>query len=151
MATLAKAVSKPVAMSEHAVAREAMDAIEQIERQAREKKLAQVAKLEEARKAIQQRMAEFQHQIEQLETAMETIAGALEKPRQRRDLSEVRERVYVWLQSHKGEAFKAGQIIEQFPELDGVALSTFLKPMTDSGKVSTDTSEGVRRTRYSVR
>jgi hypothetical protein len=70
--------------------------------------------------------------------------------RERRNLEEVRERVGRWMEGRKGQKFMAGDLVREFPELDGVAVSIFMKPLVEAGKVKTDTSEGNRRMKYFV-
>ena len=55
-----------------------------------------------------------------------------------------------WLEGRRGQKFGAGELVREFPELDGTPISIFLKPLVESGKVRTDTSEGIRRTKYFV-
>ena len=50
----------------------------------------------------------------------------------------------------KGQKFAAGDLVREFPELEGVVISIFLKPLITAGHVQTDTSEGIRRTKYFV-
>jgi hypothetical protein len=142
------------AARENALAKQAMDAIREIEREAQEKKLAQLEQLKAAKATIVARLAELNHQMAQIDKAMETITGEAAAPAKekgsRRNLTEVRERVGRWLEGHKGEKYGAGDLVKEFPELDGVSISWFLKPLVESGLVRTDASEGAKRLKYYV-
>jgi hypothetical protein len=139
---------------ENALAKQAMDAIREIEREAQEKKMAQLEQLKSAKATIMARVAELNHQLAQIDKAMETITGqAVETVREkgsRRDLKDVRERVGRWLEGHKGQKYGAGDLVKEFPELEGVSISWFVKPMVESGLVQTDASDGAKRLKYFV-
>jgi hypothetical protein len=55
-----------------------------------------------------------------------------------------------WLEGRRGQKFAAGDLMREFPELDGQVMSIFLKPLVDAGKVATDTTQGRRWTKYYV-
>ena len=140
-------------LPDNALAKQALDAIRQIDHEAQEKKLAQMEQLKSAKATIMDRVNEFNHQLAQIDKAMEAITGhpvASREHRGRRNLKEVRERVERWMEGHKGQKFGAGDLAREFPELQGVSISLFLKPVVESGKVHTDASDGVRRTKYFV-
>ena len=150
-----KKASKPAAgaLPDNALAKQALDSIKQIEREAQDKKLQQLEMLKTARAAIMERVNELTHQLAQIDKTMEAITGqpaAKGEKRERRNLEEVRERVSRWMEGRRGQKFAAGELVHEFPELDGVAVSIFLKPLVESGKVQTDASEGVRRMKYFV-
>ena len=104
-----------------------------------------------AKAAIHERMNELNHQLSQIDDAIASIKGgpAQKKERRpRRNLDEDRERVGRWMSGRKGQKFAAGDLIREFPELEGTVMSAFLKPLVQEGKLMTDTSEGIRRTKY---
>ena len=142
------------AVKDNALAKQAMDAIREIEREAQEKKLAQLEQLKTAKATIMSRLTELQHQMAQIDKAMETITGEAAAPARekgtRRNLTEVRERVGRWMEGRKGQQYGAGDLVKEFPELEGVSVSWFLKPLVESGLVKTDASEGAKRLRYFV-
>jgi len=129
-----------------------MDAIEQIEREARERKIAQAEALNTAKTAIERRIQELQHQLAQIHTALAAI-NSTPTPREkhaRRDLSTDRERVARWMEARKGQKFGAGDLVREFPELENVQISYLLKPLMQDGKIHTDTTEGMKRPKYFV-
>lgn len=142
--------SVPV-LPDNALAKQAMDAIRKIDTEAQEKKIAQLEMLKSARASIMERVNELQHQLAQIDKASEAITGRpapTGEKGNRRNLKEVRERVDRWMEGHKGQKYGAGDLTKEFPELQGVSISLFLKPLVDSGKIHTDASEGIRRTKY---
>jgi hypothetical protein len=138
--------------TENALAKQALEAIDQIDREAQQKKQAQADALKKARDTITERMSELEHQLAQIDKALAAITGqpAARPKRPRRDLNEIRERVGRWMEGHRGEKFGAGDLQKEFPELEGVAVSLFLKPLIEENKIKTDTSEGIRRMKYFV-
>ncbi|MCL2648930.1 MAG: hypothetical protein FWD61_18350 [Phycisphaerales bacterium] len=144
-------------LADNAVAKKVLEEIQKIEAEAKQKKLEQLESLEQVKANISDRMEELKHQLEQVENAIATITGAGKRvsasqpqKRVRRDLNEVRERLVRWLEGRKGEMFMAGDLIKEFPELEGVQISMFLRTLTQAGTVKTDASEGNRRMRYFV-
>ena len=143
-------------LAENAIAKKVLEEIQRIEAEANEKKLAQLESLQQAKANIAERIEQLQHQLEQVEKAIAVVTGG--KPaaakrverRQRRNLEEVRERLARWMEGRRGQKFMAGDLVKEFPELDGVAVSIFMKPLTQAGQVKTDTSEGNRRMKYYV-
>jgi hypothetical protein len=137
---------------DNAVARSAMEAVKQIEHEAREKKLAQADALTTAKAAIENRIGELQHQLAQVNAAIATISGTPtpQEQRGRRDWSTCRQHVIQWMEERKGQKFAAGDIVRKFPQLEGTPISTFLKPLLQNGKINTDTSEGIKRPKYFV-
>jgi hypothetical protein len=148
------ATTNAAAARDNALAKQAMDAIREIEREAQEKKLAQLEQLKSAKATIVARVAELNHQLAQIDKAMETITGQAAEPVRekgaRRDLKDVRERVGRWLEGHKGQKYGASDLVKEFPELDGVSISWFVKPLVESGLVQTDASDGAKRLKYFV-
>ena len=143
----------PASLPDNALAKQALDTIKQIEREAQDKKLAQLEMLKSARATIMERVEELNHQLAQIDKTMSAITGQpapTGEKRERRNLEEIRERVSRWMEGHRGEKYAAGQLAAEFPELDGVAISIFLRPLVEAGKVQTDASEGVRRMKYFV-
>ncbi len=140
-------------LPDNALAKQAMDAIRKIDTEAQEKKLAQLELLRAARATIMERMNELHHQLAQIDKASEAITGRPAPSGEkgaRRNLKEVRERVERWMEGRKGQKFGAGDLAKEFPELQGVSISMFLKPAVESGKIHTDASDGIRRTKYFV-
>ena len=58
------------ALPDNALAKQALETIAQIEREADQKKQAQLESLEAARSAIMDRMTELEHQLAQIDKAM---------------------------------------------------------------------------------
>ena len=141
-------------MPDNAMAKQAMDAIRQIEREVQEKKLGQVEKLKAAKAALLERVGELERQLAQIDKAVETISGEPAEARsgggERRNLKEVRERVERWMDGHKGQKLAPADLVREFPELEGVSISTFLKPLVESRKVHTDDTDGAKRLKYFV-
>jgi hypothetical protein len=137
---------------DNALARKAVEEIQRIDREAQQKKEAQMESLRAARTAIEERIEELNDQLIQIDAAVARITGKapVEAKRQRRDLSGDRERVARWMTGRAGQRFGAGDLVREFPELGGTPISIFLKPLVKSGKIKTDASEGVRRTKYYV-
>jgi hypothetical protein len=138
--------------ADNVLARKALEEIERIEREAQHRKLEQVDSLIKAREAITERIRELEHQLVQLNATIAKVTGkaAPAERRQRRDLSEDRERVARWMTGRSGQKFGAGDLVREFPELDGTPISIFLKPLIEDGKIKTDASEGIRRMKYYV-
>lgn len=148
-----KVKAAPASLPDNALAKQALDTIKQIEREAQDKKLEQLDMLKSARATIMERVTELNHQLAQIDKTMSAITGQAApsgEKRERRNLEEIRERVSRWMDGHRGEKFAAGQLAAEFPELEGVAISIFLKPLIESGKVQSDASDGVRRMKYFV-
>ena len=144
---------KAANLPDNAIAKKALETIDLIEQEAQQKKMAQLESLQTAKAAIHERLNELSHQLEQINNAIAAIKG--EKPdkgekRTRRDLSGERERVARWMEGRRGQKFGAGDLVREFPELDGTPISIFLKPLIEDGKIKTDASEGIRRTKYFV-
>jgi hypothetical protein len=141
-----------VAPADNAIAKKALEAIQQIEKEAQAKKLAQLDELQSAKAAIHERINDMTHQLKQIDAAIAAILGkdapAPKKQRDRRELADVRERVGRLMQGRKDQKFGAGELVKEFPELDGVGISMFLKPLIVAGQIKTDVSDGIRRTKY---
>ena len=153
MKTAVKNGQKAATLPDNALAKQAMENIAKIEREAQQKKLEQLEGLKGAKAAILERLNELTHQLEQIDKAVAAITGhpaPTREKRGRKDWSDTRERVGRWMEARRGEKFAAGQLVKEFPELDGQVVSIFLRPLIDSGKVKTDATEGVRRTKYFV-
>src|SRR6185369_8961220 len=92
-------------LPDNALAKQAMDTIKQIEREAQDKKLQQLESLKTARITIMERISELQHQLTQLDKAMEAITGhapaGTGERRERRNLEEVRQRVARWMEGRR--------------------------------------------------
>src|ERR1035437_10160928 len=90
---------KPVvaAPADNAIAKKALEAIQQIDKEAQAKKLAQLDELQAAKAAIHERINDMTHQMQQIDAAIAAILGkhasAPRKNRDRRELADVRERV----------------------------------------------------------
>jgi len=152
-AAVAAAKAPVNSLPDNALAKQALETIKQIERDAQSRKLEQLEMLKQARAAIMERVSELNHQLVQIDKTMGAITGqpaSSGERRERRNLEEVRERVARWMEGHRGEKYAAGQLATEFPELDGVPISIFLRPLIEAGKVQTDASEGVRRMKYFV-
>jgi len=52
------------------------------------------------------------------------------------------------MEGRKGEKFMARDLAREFPELKGVQVSIFMKPLIDSAKIKTDAGEGIQRMKY---
>ena len=52
------------------------------------------------------------------------------------------------MEGRRGQKFGAGDLLREFPELDGVQIGSFLKSLIDAGQIKTDVTEGIRRTKY---
>jgi hypothetical protein len=141
-------------LPDNAIAKQSIDAIRQIEREAQEKKQALAEQLKAAKMALIERMGELEHQLAQVEKAAESISGkaprSAEGGGERRNLKEVRQRVERWMDGHKGQKLAPADLVHEFPELEGVSMSVFLKPLVEEGKVHTDASGGSRRLKYFV-
>jgi hypothetical protein len=137
---------------DNAVVRSALEAVEQIDREAREKKLAQAEALQTTKAAIEGRIQDLQHQLTQINTALAAINGtpAPHEKNGRRDLAADRQRVAQWMEARKGQKFAARDLLQEFPELENVQISYLLKPLMQEGKIHTDTSEGMKRPKYFV-
>jgi len=145
-------------LAENAFARKALEEIQKIDDEAKQRKLAQLGALKEAKDNILNRIEELKHQLEQIDKAIAVIGNIKQQPqpkpkperRRRRDWGDVRNRVANWLTTHKGEKFLAKDLVREFPELRGQQVSLFLKPLRDAGKIQADTDEGVQKTKYFV-
>jgi hypothetical protein len=154
MQASSKAARKAAAaLPDNSLARKAIENIQLIEEEAKAKKMAQLESLQSAKAALHERINELNHQLVQIDNAIASIKGAPEpkkERRPRRNLDEDRERVARWLTGRKGQKFGAGDLVREFPELEGVVMSIFLKPLMQAGHLQTDTTEGIRRTKYFV-
>jgi len=138
---------------DNTLARQALDAIRLIDTEAHEKRLVQLEQLKSAKATILERVNELNHQLAQIDKAMEAITGRPAPSREkggRRNLKEVKERVEQWMEGRKGQKFNAADLVKEIPELQGVSISMFLKPLVESGKVHTDASDGAKRLKYFV-
>lgn len=140
-------------LPENALAKQALENIAKIDKEAQQKKMEQLDGLKSAKAAILERMNELTHQLEQINKAIGVVTGnptETKERRPRRSWDGERDRVGRWLEGRRSQKFAAGDLIREFPELDGQVMSIFLKPLIESGKVKTDTTEGIRRTKYYV-
>jgi len=142
----------PDRIADNVLARNALQEISRIELEAQEKKLGQLESLQSGKTNIRKRIEELQSQLAQLDDVIARITGKApqQERRQRRDLSDERERVARWMAGHRGRRFAAGDLTREFPELDGTPISIFLKPLVQEGRIKTDSSDGMRRTKYFV-
>jgi hypothetical protein len=143
--------SKGNSLPDNALAKQALENIAKIEKDAQQKKLEQLEGLHTARANITERINELNHQLEQIDNAMEAVTGRAAPTKERRPRKSwegERDRVGRWMEGRHGQKFAAGDLIREFPELDGQVMSIFLKPLIEAGKIKTDTTEGVRRTKY---
>jgi anti-sigma factor RsiW len=143
--------TKGNSLPDNALAKQALENIAKIEKEAQQKKMEQLEGLTSAKTAIVERINELNHQLEQLDKAMEAVTGRpapTREKRQRKSWEGERERVGRWMEGRRGQKFAAGDLIREFPELDGQVMSIFLKPLIEAGKIKTDTTEGIRRTKY---
>ena len=139
--------------SDSALLKNAMEAVEQIEAEAKQKKMVQLQSLKAARAGIEKRLGELNHQVAQIDAAIESIHGSPTARRGkavRRNWDTERERVIQWLVDHNAQKFRAGDLIREFPSLEGVVFSVLLKQPIQDGRVKMDTSEGSRRPKYYV-
>ena len=139
------------AVRDNALAKQTLEAIRKIDSEAHEKKLAQLEQLKTAKTTILGRVSELNHQLAQIDTAMEAITGHAAPAREkggRRSLTEVRQRVEQWMEGHKGQKFNAGDLVREFAELEGVSISFLVKPLVAAGKVRVDASDGAKRLKY---
>jgi len=136
---MSKLTQKPE--SANAIARQALDKIKEIDRQAQAEKDKQLESLHQAREAITTRIAELEHQQSEIDVAIASITGkSPEKTKERRkrtDMTEARQRVVRWMQSHKGTRYSAAQLLAEFPELAeaDVKISMFLKAAVEAGEL----------------
>ena len=149
-----KSLSAPVDLADNAIAKKAMEAVAQIDADAKEKKLAQLESLQAARAALLQRRSDIDTQLGQIAKGISAVTGQPSSPRPtgekrtRRNLDELRDRVGRWMEAHKGQKYSAGDLAKEFAELESTPISYFMKLLVDEGKVKTDTGEGIRRTKY---
>ncbi len=142
---------KTVPMAENALARKALDAIAQIEADAQKRKEAQLDELRKAKEAIRQRLAELTRQEEQIDSAIARVTGKTARTSgPKRNLTEVRDRVVRWLSSHAGTPYTGEQMVQEFPELKGTAVSTILKPAIEAGQIVIDATRGRRHQTYTA-
>ena len=145
--------------ADNAIARDALEAIQKIEEEAKKKKLVQRESLEQTRTTILDRIKELNHQLAQVDGALAMIDG--KKPAQlkpvsgiekkpRRDWEQVRDRVLRWMEERPDQKFHARDLVNAFPELEGQQVSLFLKPLRDILKIRTDKSEGAKNVKYYV-
>lgn len=133
---------------------QAMEAVAQIDQEARQKKRAQLETLRDCRSAIVQEIKALHRQISHIDKALEIMDGRPaevppgEYTRTRRDLSGLRERMGAWLESRRGEKFGAGALAAEFPDLENTAVSYVLRPLVDAGRLQTDASAGSKRPTY---
>ncbi len=153
MKTSVKSGTKGASLQDNALAKQALENIARIDKDAQNKKMEQLESLKSAKAAILERMNELTHQLQQIDKAVSAVTGhpaPTRERRPRRNWDPERERVARWMEGRRGQKFAAGDLLREFPELDGQIMSIFLKPLIEEGKVKTDTSDGIRRTKYFV-
>jgi hypothetical protein len=156
---LETALSSKVSMEtvDNSLVRQALETVAQIEQEARQKKRAQMEGLRDSRTAIVREIRDLNRQISQMDKALQAMAdhhaGTLAAlyTRTHRDLSELRERMGVWLESRRGEKFGAAALAGEFPELGNTAVSYVLRPLVKAGRIQTDAFEGSKRPKYFAR
>lgn len=143
--------------TDNAIAKKALEAIAAIDAEASRKKAEQVGGLQDALRAIDARMAELKGQRQQVEEALEKIAGkkVLAKARgpriPRQDYQELRERLVRWMKSHAPQTYTAKELQREFPELKTFpSLVMFLKKQIEQGLVTVDKSGGPINTKYAA-
>jgi hypothetical protein len=137
-------------LSENAFAKKALEAIQQIEEDAKKKKTEQLVGLREALGNIEQRIDELGIQRQQVENAIAAITGAAPKAKRgRSNHDELRTRLTRWLTSHSGQWYTSGELHREFAELEPIAsIAAFLKNEIADGKIRVDKSGGNRNTKY---
>jgi len=152
MQTSVRSPRQSTVHTEDSLIRTALDAVRQIEAEAKQKKMQQFESLRSAKVTIEQRLGELNHQLAQIDAVISTITGSPSPTGKRihRNWDEARERVKQWLAGRKGQKFAASDLIREFPELKDTVMSVFLKAAIREGNVQVDTSEGVRRSKYFV-
>ncbi len=145
-----KTKSPPKEKPGNALVQNALESLRQIDADAKQKKLAQLASLNAARDQIAQRLKELQHQLDQIAGVFTVVRGQPAEAKPRRKLDGVRSEVYARLLVHKTFRFSAGEIVKEFPELKGASMSYVLGPLVKAGKVKMDKSGGIRRALYYV-
>jgi hypothetical protein len=147
-----KSPTTPPATADNAIAKNALEAIEQIDRDAKQKKMGQLQSLQTARDDLLERRNELDRQLAQIDKAIAAVTGKPTHPngeqRIRRNFDDVRDRIGRWMVGRQGQKFGAGDLAREFPELEGTEISYVLKPLVESGKIKTDASEGVKRVKY---
>jgi len=157
----------------------ALNVFEQIDNEAKQKKLAHRGVLEQAKANALARIEELQQQVTQLDEALAavdsikpsqsktaspkstrpkptplTAAAPPAKPARRKALSKwgkVRKQIVRFLESHKGKKFSAPELLKEFPILKGQQISLFLKPLRIAGTIQSDVTEGVVKTKYFIK
>lgn len=153
---MAKSGSTSVpAFGENVFAKKALEAVAAIDRDAHKKKMEQVATLNEAMSKIDERLAEMQHQKQEVQDALDAILGtshqAKNKKHGRGDYENLRDRVTRWLSTHSGTSYTTCELQAEFPELKPLnSVATFLKKPIEQGVILIDRSGGNRNTRYSA-
>ncbi len=145
-----KTKSPPKEKPGNALVQNALDSLRQIDADAKQKKLAQLASLNAARDQIAQRLKELQHQLDQIGKVFEVVRGQPAEARPRRKLDGLRQQTHAWLMDRAYSRFRAGEIAKAIPELEGANMSYLLAPLVKAGKVKMDKSGGIRRAEYYV-
>ena len=150
----------------------ALDVFEQIDTEAKRKKLAQIESLKKARDGALKQIEDLKRQIAQLDEAI-AIGDGIKLPqskttqpksalpktpapaeparrRPRRKLGNLRKRIIRFLETNKGKKFSAPELLKEFPALKGIQVSGFLKSLRDAGKIQDDISEGIIKTKYYI-
>jgi exonuclease VII small subunit len=124
--------------SPNALAKSALGEILKIKEQAKKDMQAQVEKIKEAKKAIQKRVKDLQHQEVQLDEVLAEITGKdVASPKTKTDLNDVRERMINWMKSHSGEKYSAQKLKKEFPELGSRSVSIVLAKAIEEGTIKT--------------
>jgi len=151
MPTLSSSPRESVTLPDNAMAR-AIEAVQKIDAEAKQKKMVQLESLQMARAAIQKRVDELNHQVAQIDAVVASVSGtSIQREKHvRKNWEIVRGHVVQWMANRKGQKFSAGDLIRAFPELEGTVMTVLFKSLLQEGKVKADISEGIRRSKYFV-
>lgn len=128
-------------MSDNAIVREALEAMEQIDAEARQKKDAQIERLRSARGELSNRLDELSAQLRQVDAAIgvtKKVAanGHTKSPRRANgEVSELATRIGRWLETKPGQSFSARQLLNEFPELEKTRASVLKRVRTLNPKI----------------
>ena len=134
--------SEPV----NALARQALEKIKEIDRNASAEKNEQLKVLVKAKEAIGLRVAELLQQERELDKAIAQITGKPEKPlkvkRPRANYADVLDRLVSWLQEHKGARYTYRQLEAELPEISDVSFAQLIKPAVAEGEINKEGNRG---------
>ena len=135
--------SEPV----NALARQALEKIKEIDRNASAEKNEQLKALVKAKEAIGQRVAELLQQETELYKAIAQITGkpaekSLKVKRPRANYADVLDRLVSWLQEHKGARYTYRQLEAELPEISDMSFAQLIKPAVAEGEINKEGSRG---------